>query len=170
VGQGQTKPDHPTLCPGGTTETCQDRDSPVFSSKLERPAWPLCYSPSPIISAIEGNTIRRKPTLSPTTSLRAIKSIHTLAWVFFVACILVIPVFASRDQFGSAFAFAGIVLVEAAVLVANRWRCPLTDVAARYTDDRRDNFDTYLPLWLARYNKLIFGWLFAGILLFTLLL
>jgi hypothetical protein len=47
-------------------------------------------------------------------------------------------------------------------------RCPLTGVAARYTDDRRDNFDIYLPLWLARYNKLIFGSLFAAGLLFTL--
>ena len=47
------------------------------------------------------------------------------------------------------------------VLVFNRWRCPLTDIAAQYTDDRRDNFDIYLPLWLARYNKHIFGWLFV---------
>jgi hypothetical protein len=108
--------------------------------------------------------------LSPTLTLRAIKSVHTLAWVFFVGCILVIPVFASRGQFGSAIVFVGIVLIEVAVLIANRWRCPLTDVAARYTDDRRDNFDIYLPLWLARYNKLIFGWLFIGILLFTLFL
>jgi hypothetical protein len=30
-------------------------------------------------------------------------------------------------------------------------------VAARYTPDRQDNFDIYLPLWLARHNKLIFG-------------
>jgi hypothetical protein len=29
-------------------------------------------------------------------------------------------------------------------------RCPLTGIAARYTDDRRDNFDIYLPPWLAR--------------------
>jgi hypothetical protein len=40
-------------------------------------------------------------------------------------------------------------------------------VAARYTDDRRDNFDIYLPLWLARHNKLIFGWLFVALLLFS---
>lgn len=45
--------------------------------------------------------------------------------------------------------------------MANRFRCPLTDVAARYTGDRHDNFDIYLPLWLARYNKEIFGPLFA---------
>ena len=39
----------------------------------------------------------------------------------------------------------------------NRLRCPLTGVAARYTEDRQDNFDIYLPLWVARYNKQIFG-------------
>jgi hypothetical protein len=26
--------------------------------------------------------------------------------------------------------------------VANRWRCPLTGLAARYTANRRDNFET----------------------------
>lgn len=55
-----------------------------------------------------------------------------------------------------------VIFVEVVVLVANRWRCPLTDVAARYTDDRRDNFDIYLPLWLARHNKEIFGGLYAA--------
>jgi hypothetical protein len=61
---------------------------------------------------------------------------------------------------------AGLVFVEVAVLAVNGGRCPLTAVAARYTDDRRDNFDIYLPLWLARYNKLIFGTLFVvGLLL-----
>jgi hypothetical protein len=43
------------------------------------------------------------------------------------------------------------------VLIANGGHCPLTAVAARYTTDRRDNFDIYLPECLARYNKLIFG-------------
>jgi len=41
-------------------------------------------------------------------------------------------------------------------------------VAERYTDDRRDNFDIYLPLWLARYNKEIFGVLFLAGVLYTL--
>lgn len=43
-------------------------------------------------------------------------------------------------------------------------RLLLTAVAARYTDDRRVNFDIYLPEWLARYNKQIFGPLYlAGV-------
>jgi hypothetical protein len=70
----------------------------------------------------------------------------------------------------SAAALIVLVLVECLVLAFNRMRCPLTDLAARYTDDRRDNFDIYLPLWLAKYNKLIFGSLFAAGLLFTLAL
>jgi hypothetical protein len=52
------------------------------------------------------------------------------------------------------------------VLAVNRWRCPLTPIAARYTEDRRANFDIYLPEWLARYNKEIFGTLYlAGVVL-----
>jgi hypothetical protein len=43
----------------------------------------------------------------------------------------------------------------------NHGKCPLTDVAARYTKDRRDNFDIYLPNWLARHIKAIFGALFV---------
>ncbi len=37
----------------------------------------------------------------------------------------------------------------------------MTDWAARFTEDRADNFDIYLPNWLARYNKAIFGTLFV---------
>jgi hypothetical protein len=35
----------------------------------------------------------------------------------------------------------GLVLVECVVLAANRMRCPLTDLAARFTEERLDNFD-----------------------------
>ena len=45
----------------------------------------------------------------------------------------------------------------------------MTGVAARYTNDRRDNFDIYLPLWLARYNKQIFGALYLAGILYTLI-
>ena len=48
------------------------------------------------------------------------------------------------------------------MLALNRWRCPLTAVAARYTAQRRDNFDIYLPNWLAAHNKVIFGILYVA--------
>lgn len=44
----------------------------------------------------------------------------------------------------------------------------LTDVAARYTPDRRPNFDIDLPSWLARFNKEIFGSLYIIGILWTL--
>jgi hypothetical protein len=77
-------------------------------------------------------------------------------------------VFAWRDEFATVAVLTAVVMVEVAVLAANRLRCPLTAVAARFTDDRRANFDIYLPLWLATWNKQIFSALFVGGLLFTL--
>lgn len=102
------------------------------------------------------------------TRLRVVKAVHTLVWAFFAGSILAIPVLAWGGHLRQAVLVVSVVLVEVLVLLVNGMRCPLTAVAARYTDDRRDNFDIYLPLWLARYNKLIFGWLFVAGLLFTL--
>ena len=98
--------------------------------------------------------------------LRAIKFLHTLVWAGFAGCIVAIPVLALQERFRLAAVLALIVLGEVIVLAINRWRCPLTPIAARYTGDRRANFDIYLPEWLARYNKEIFGTLyFAAVVL-----
>lgn len=96
------------------------------------------------------------------------KALHTVAWAFFAGCIVAIPACAARGDFRWAGALIAVVSVEVAVLALNRWRCPLTTVAARFTANRRDNFDIYLPAWLARYNKHIFGPLFVAGVLFTL--
>jgi hypothetical protein len=90
-------------------------------------------------------------------------------WAFFVSCIFAIPLMALRDQFREVALLALLVLFEVLVLALNRWRCPLTGVAARYTDDRRANFDIYLPVWIARFNKEIFGPIFMAALIFSLL-
>jgi hypothetical protein len=96
--------------------------------------------------------------------------VHTLAWAVFAGSIIAFPLLAWFDRWRVVLVLILLVLAECMVLVANRMRCPLTDVAARYTDDRRDNFDIYLPLWLARHNKRIFGTLYAAGLVFTGLL
>lgn len=100
--------------------------------------------------------------------LRSIKFLHTLVWALFAGCIVMIPVAALRGELRWAGALVAIVCVEVVVLAFNRWKCPLTGVAARYTDERRANFDIYLPEWLARYNKAIFGTLFVAGALLTL--
>lgn len=93
--------------------------------------------------------------------LWAIKSLHTVIWAIFATCILVIPFFAWAGMYRHVFWLTSIIVVEILILALNGWQCPLTGIAARYTDDRHDNFDIYLPAWLARHNKLIFGWLFV---------
>jgi hypothetical protein len=93
--------------------------------------------------------------------LVGIKLLHTAIWFFFAGCVVAIPFAGAWRQFHLAAILTGLVLVECAVLARNRARCPFTDLAGRYTEDRRDNFDIYLPLWLARRNKTIFGTLFA---------
>lgn len=105
---------------------------------------------------------------TPTTTLRAIRLLHTAVWAFFVALILAIPFFAWRRDFRTVLVLAGLVAVEVAVLAANRLTCPLTPLAARYTEDREPNFDIYLPRFVARYNKEIFGPLYLAGLIFAL--
>lgn len=97
-----------------------------------------------------------------------IKTLHTIVWAIFAGCIVAIPLAALADSFGVAAWLSVIVFVEVLVLFFNRMRCPLTAVAARYTNDRRDNFDIFLPEGLARYNKLIFGSLYVAGVLFAL--
>lgn len=106
--------------------------------------------------------------MTPLQTLRTIKLVHTVIWAFFAACILAMPLFAYAGNVSVALGLAAVVALEVMVLVVNRRRCPLTGVAARYTDQRQDNFDIYLPLWLARYNKLIFGALYVVGVLYTM--
>lgn len=47
------------------------------------------------------------------------------------------------------------------MLLVFKMFCPLTLLARKYSDSEKDNFDIFLPNWLAKYNKQIFTTLFA---------
>ncbi len=102
-------------------------------------------------------------------SLRAVKLLHTLVWACFAGCIVAIPICAWAGRLVTAAALIAVVFVEVLVLAFNGMSCPMTRVAAEFTDDRRDNFDIYLPEWLARHNKLIFGLLYVAGIVVTIL-
>ena len=106
--------------------------------------------------------------LEPVLALRAIKALHTIVWVFFAGAILAIPFATWRHEFTWVAGLIAVIFIEVAILAFNGMRCPLTAVAARYTEDRTANFDIYLPLWLAANNKQVFGTLFVAGLLFAL--
>ena len=92
--------------------------------------------------------------------LTLIKLSHTVIWAFFAGCIAVLPLAGLKRRFDWALVLTVIVIIECVILMANRGRCPLTGMAAKFSEDRADNFDIYLPIWLARNNKTIFGFLF----------
>ncbi|TNE65210.1 MAG: hypothetical protein EP344_03140 [Bacteroidetes bacterium] len=89
--------------------------------------------------------------------LRLIKVLHTLVWIFFVTVIFYVVYSGFTGQVNTLTWIAiGLVLLEGLVLLVFRMFCPLTLWARKYSDSNRDNFDIYLPNWLARYNKEIF--------------
>jgi hypothetical protein len=92
--------------------------------------------------------------------LTAIKVLHTAVWALLAGAIVALPFLAAQGAFRWAAILSVVILIECGVLAANGGRCPLTDLAAKYTADRSPNFDIYMPNWLARHNKAIFGALF----------
>jgi hypothetical protein len=50
-------------------------------------------------------------------------------------------------------------------LLIFKWSCQLTVIARKYSNSTKDNFDIYLPNWLAKYNKLIYSIIIAVIVL-----
>lgn len=100
-------------------------------------------------------------------TLTSIKLLHTVVWTFIVGCICGIPLAACRGQFRAAMTLFAAVFVECVILAVNHGRCPLADAAARLTTSRAYNFDIFLPLWLARWNKMIFGSVFVLSIIFA---
>ncbi|MBP7408662.1 MAG: hypothetical protein KA941_07895 [Flavobacteriales bacterium] len=90
--------------------------------------------------------------------LIAIKLLHTAVWVFFnvvIFYLLYAVLTGSIDRW--VWVGLGLVALEVMVLLLFRMACPLTVVARRYSASQAPNFDIYLPEWLARYNKPIYG-------------
>ena len=92
--------------------------------------------------------------------LTAIKVLHTVVWALLAGAIVALPFLAIQGAFRWAAIISIAIFFEGVVLLANGWRCPMTNWAAKYTADRSPNFDIYMPNWLARHNKTIFTALF----------
>jgi hypothetical protein len=95
------------------------------------------------------------------SALVFVKVVHTVIWAFFAACILALPVAGGLRRFDWALGLTGLILLECGVLAVNGGRCPLTDVAEKFTANRAPDSDIYLPKWLAKHNKTLFGALFV---------
>jgi hypothetical protein len=95
-----------------------------------------------------------------------IKAIHTFIWIVMTMSVFFIGYSVFIMSFNALFYICMFLLVmETIVILVNSWRCPLTNIARRYTNEDAPNFDIYLPRIIAKYNKEIFS-----VILFLILL
>ncbi len=111
-----------------------------------------------LLRRICGNyTLFEKLVMNQSQKLLAIKFAHTLIWLFFVIVIFYILYSGISNKINSYTWIAiGLVIAEGIVLIIFKMFCPLTLIARKYSNSNKDNFDIFLPNWLARYNKIIF--------------
>jgi hypothetical protein len=95
--------------------------------------------------------------MTDNTKLIAVKTVHTLVWIFFniVIFYLLYAVILGRiDKW--IWICLSLIASEGVVLLIFKNVCPITIVARKYSDSSKENFDIYLPNWLAKYNKEIY--------------
>jgi hypothetical protein len=105
--------------------------------------------------------------MNQARKLLAIKLIHTIIWAFFVAVIFYV-LYSGITNTITIYTWigTGLIIGEGLVLLLFKMYCPLTVLARNYSDSQKDNFDIFLPNWLARHNKLIFTSIFiAGLVI-----
>ena len=103
------------------------------------------------------------------TKLTLIKTVHTAIWAFFNVVIFYM-LYASIARKLDVWLWMGygFVFLEGLTLLAFNSHCPLNLIARKYTNSTKDNFDIYLPSWLAKYTKLIYSTIFGIISIVTL--
>jgi hypothetical protein len=96
-----------------------------------------------------------------------LKLMHTIIWFFYVLIISYIFYAGIYNKINLYLWIAiGLVIIEGIILIIFKGKCPLTVLGYKYTDSHEVGFDIYLPRWLAKYNKMIFGTIFViGILI-----
>ncbi len=104
--------------------------------------------------------------MTNTAKLNIIKMAHTIIWVFFNTVIFYLYYAAINNKIDiRVWICIGLILLEGLVLLLFKMFCPITVIARKYSNSTKDNFDIFLPNWLAKYNKLIYTNLFIIVLI-----
>lgn len=103
------------------------------------------------------------------TKLILIKILHTLIWIFFNFVIFYMLYAALINKLDIWLWIGyGFVFIEGLTLLTFKSHCPLNLLVRKYTNATKDNFDIYLPSWLAKYTKLIYTTIFGIIFMLTI--
>lgn len=118
---------------------------------------------------LKRTTENRASHMESETKMTLIKVIHTLIWVFFNFVIFYMLYAAIANKLDRWLWMGyGFVFLEGLTLLTFKSHCPLNLLARKYTNSTKDNFDIYLPSWLAKYTKLIYTTIFAIICVITI--
>ena len=99
--------------------------------------------------------------------LAIVRFIHTAIWIFFNLVILYLLYAVIKNKIDVwLWIGLGLFLIEGIVLLIFKMKCPLTIIARKYSSSAKDNFDIYLPDWLAKHNKEIY----SGILIIIIII
>ncbi len=92
------------------------------------------------------------------TKLTIIKAIHTAIWLFFNVVIFyfLYAVLVAKIDI-RMWICVTLIALEGLTLALFKNICPITIAARRFSDSSKDNFDIFLPNWLARHNKTIYS-------------
>lgn len=107
--------------------------------------------------------------MNSETKLLLIKILHTFIWIFFNVVIfymLYAVIVNKLDKW--LWIGYGLFLLEGITLLIFKFFCPLTLMARKYSDSAKDNFDIFLPNWLAKNNKLIYTFILVFIMILTI--
>ncbi len=102
------------------------------------------------------------------TKLIIIKTIHTLIWTFFnfVIFYMLYAVIVNKIDKWLWIGY-GLFFLEGITLLLFKFFCPLTIMARKYSNSPKDNFDIFLPNWLAKNTKLIYTSILGLIMVLT---
>ena len=103
------------------------------------------------------------------TKLIIVKTIHTLIWIFLnlVIFYMLYAAIAGKLDMWLWIGY-GLFALEGITLLIFKYFCPLTLIARKYSNSTKDNFDIYLPNWLAKYTKKIYTSILGLIFIITL--
>ena len=103
------------------------------------------------------------------TKLMLIKIVRTGIWIFFNFVIFYMLYAAIANKLDHWLWLGyGFITLEGLILLTFKSYCPLNLLARKYSKSTQDNFDIYLPSWLAKYTKLIYTTIFALITIITI--
>jgi hypothetical protein len=107
--------------------------------------------------------------MTDKSKLILIKTIHTLVWIFFNIVIFYMLYAVLTNNLNKWLWIGyGLFVLEGITLLAFKFYCPLTVLARKYSSSNKENFDIYLPNWLAKYNKQIYTSILVVIIILTI--